>query len=190
MCWRMSQKEAVWRLNVAFLGPSSTMFSAALLFIVIVFLQLPACRTKFSPTSQWQANVTQSLEDRLNAAYLSLFEVRLRPEVNITSPRWTVWLHDIPFGYSQFYTALANFELASQHNSTFREMAIGYFQTDISQYFQTWEQGNEGNATLRQAMDHGYAAIRWYKAYGNASFLQAAQACWNLAYSLTISDQT
>ncbi|KAJ8089196.1 hypothetical protein PM082_014444 [Marasmius tenuissimus] len=38
--------------------------------------------------------------------------------------------------------------------------------------------------------DHGYAAIRWYKAHGDNSFLQVARTQWDLAYRATISPGT
>ncbi|KAJ8089141.1 hypothetical protein PM082_014389 [Marasmius tenuissimus] len=38
--------------------------------------------------------------------------------------------------------------------------------------------------------DDGYAAIRWYKAHGDEKFLRVAREQWDLAYHLTVSQET
>ncbi|KAJ8089155.1 hypothetical protein PM082_014403 [Marasmius tenuissimus] len=92
-------------------------------------------------------------------------------------------------GYSQFYAVMADFELASEHNGTFYGLASQYFQIPV-----TWDTVSGLRAseklTIQDALDHGYAAIRWYKAYGKDIFLQIAQGCWDVANQVTISPET
>ncbi|KAK1223628.1 hypothetical protein PQX77_013498, partial [Marasmius sp. AFHP31] len=97
-------------------------------------------------------------------------------------------------GYAQFYAALANFELSPRMNGSFYAQATRYFQRGYSLCSKSFW-GAKGttetqNATIRDAMDHGYAAIRWYKARNDSLFHQVALECWELAYQFTVSDAT
>ncbi|KAK1222631.1 hypothetical protein PQX77_014514 [Marasmius sp. AFHP31] len=84
---------------------------------------------------------------------------------------------------------MASFEIASQHNGTFYGLASQYFQIPV-----TWDTVSglraPGKLTIQDALDHGYAAVHWYKAYGDDLFLRIAQGCWEVVYQVTFSPET
>ncbi|KAK1217544.1 hypothetical protein PQX77_019797 [Marasmius sp. AFHP31] len=81
---------------------------------------------------------------------------------------------------------MASFELASRDNGTFIDLALQYFDRSIG-----WSQALPSRRfAITNALDDGYAAIRWYKAHGDNKFLQVARDLWDFAHHLTVSQET
>ncbi|KAJ8084424.1 hypothetical protein PM082_003194 [Marasmius tenuissimus] len=169
--------------------------SSSIAYSLFLLSRPVVSQANFSPTSLWNSSVALSLQDRLNTAYSALGEgasqvdITSRPDLSaIPTPDF-----DSIRAYSQFYAALANFELSGQQNGSFNALATSYFQKtnnlcDIRQ----WELNSVDtrNATIRDPIDHGYAAIRWYKASRSDLFYQVARNCWDLANQFTMSSGT
>ncbi|KAJ8089191.1 hypothetical protein PM082_014439 [Marasmius tenuissimus] len=103
----------------------SPMFSLLILFLPLV------SQGRFTPTSLWNPNVTQSLQDRLDAAYLALVEgPKQIVDLGLSEPGLD---SNFTTGYPQFYVAMANFRLASQDNSTFDGLASCVFEIGVQE---------------------------------------------------------
>ncbi|KAJ8089139.1 hypothetical protein PM082_014387 [Marasmius tenuissimus] len=159
-------------------------FSLFALFALFA-LSLSCVQGQFDLTSLRGSNVTRPFQDRLDAAYSALLEVPRRVlSIDADEPPQNVFTHLYLPGYSPFYTALANFELESRDNTSFHRIASRYFDSTDHRNTST------ENITITDAIKDGYAAIRLYQARGDEQFRQVAYEQWNLAYRLTVFQET
>ncbi|KAJ8089209.1 hypothetical protein PM082_014457 [Marasmius tenuissimus] len=132
-----------------------------------------ASKARLNSNPLWKSDVHQPLQDRLDVAFLALLE----GTTQVPAQRSNYMITESKTGHSQFFAAMAAFDIASHHNDTFRELASQYFKVVLL------------STDIQDTLDRGYTAIRWYKACGDKIFLEDARRNWERANQVTISKE-
>ncbi|ESK90374.1 glycoside hydrolase family 76 protein [Moniliophthora roreri MCA 2997] len=146
--------------------------------------------------SHWNSNVTNLQPDRVDAASFALSEAIAR--VGPLFGRDVLFDPQEPLNAtSAFYTALANFDIATQPNpSRFQNVVQDFKIVDLARVIGLAQDQNPDifqqmvlQVRIRDIINYGYTAIRGYVAYNDSMFLKQAKTYWELANNYTVSEK-